>query len=152
MKHETKMQEPLAPPQDPEVIAALLQSSITHYEEMLSLFIAINSESGNKNAETLDIWGTELLQLQEQAELADQLLMTALEEISPPASTLPLLEKRLEIMRQVLTHNRALLSTATNIQSLLTHEIKEMQGGRAALNGYRQTTTSQNGGILNNSL
>ena len=146
------MKEPLAPPQDPEVVAALLQSSIIRYEEILALFIAINSESGNKNAETLDIWGTELLQLQEQAELADQLLMTALEENSPPASALPLLEKRLEILRQVFAHNRALFSTATNIKSLLTHEIKEMQGGRAALNGYRQTTTSQNGGILNNSL
>ncbi|KAF0188181.1 MAG: hypothetical protein FD168_1885 [Desulfobulbaceae bacterium] len=143
------MKVPLAPPQDPGFVASLLQSSIIHYEKMLALFIAINSESGNKNAETLEAWGTELLQLQEQAELADQLLMNALEETSPPASALPLLEKRLEIMHQVFTHNRALLSTANNIKSLLAHEIREMQGGRAALHGYRQTTSSHQGSILN---
>lgn len=148
----TQMTEPLTPPQAPDKIAALLRSSITRYEEILALFIAINNESGNKNAEALNVLGTEVLQRQEQAEFADQLLMTALEETAPPASALPLLENRLKIMRQIFTHNQTLSATANNIKSLIAHEIKEMQGGRAALNGYRQTTTSQNGGILNNSL
>ncbi len=148
----THLTEPLTPPQAPEGIAALLQSSIIRYEEILALFVAINNESGNKNAEALNILGTEILQRQEQAEFADQLLMTALEETAPPASALPLLENRLKIMRQIFTHNQTLSATANNIKSLIAHEIREMQGGRAALNGYRQTTTSQNGGILNNSL
>ncbi|MBU1986353.1 MAG: hypothetical protein KJ846_03900 [Proteobacteria bacterium] len=52
-------------------------------------------------------------------------------------------------MRQILTHNRSLLSVINNIKSLLAHDIKAIQGGRTALNGYRQTTSSQNGGILN---
>jgi hypothetical protein len=35
---------------------------------------------------------------------------------------------------------------------MLAHEIKEIQGGRAALNGYqRQTNPSQHGGIVNDS-
>jgi hypothetical protein len=152
MKHEPQITETLTPPQNPARIVDLLQSSIIRYEAILALFVAINNESGNKNAEALNVLGTEILQRQEQAELADQLLMTALEETAPPASALPLLENRLEIMRQIYTHNQTLSATANNIKSLIAHEIKEMQGGRAALNGYRQTTTSQNGGILNNSL
>jgi hypothetical protein len=152
MTHVTSMTEPFPPRQDPEGIAALLQSSIIRYEEILALFVAINNASGNKNGEALNILGTEILQRQEQAKLADQLLMAALEDTAPPAEALPLLEKRVEVMRQILTHNQALVSTANNIKSLIAHEIKEMQGGRAALNGYRQATTSQNGGILNNSL
>ncbi|MBW6520878.1 MAG: hypothetical protein K0A99_07685 [Desulfoarculaceae bacterium] len=51
-------------------------------------------------------------------------------------------------MQQIIQHNRALLTTTDNIKSLLAHEIKEAQGGRTALNGYRQPNPVANGALL----
>lgn len=131
---------------------ALLLGSVRRYEDILTLFAAINGDVGGNNPVTLDSSGTELLQLQEQAALADCNLVATLQEIQVDVSAHPLLGKRQDIMQQILKHNLSLLSTVNNIKSLLAHEIKETQGGRAALNGYRQTTSSQNGGILKGSL
>jgi hypothetical protein len=130
----------------------LLQGSVKRYENILTLFAAINSERGDNNPATLHVRGMEILQLQEQAALADHILITTIQEMNPAWSDHPLLSKRQDIMHQILVHTRSLLSATNNIKSLLAHEIKEIQGGRAALNGYqRQATPSQNGGILNDS-
>ena len=136
-----------------EELDTLLQCSITRYENILTLFTAINSEVGDKNPATLHARGMEILLLQEQAALADHTLITTMQETNPDWNDhFSLLAKRQDIMRQILTHTHALLSTTNNIKSLLAHEIKEIQGGRAALNGYQQQSTpSQNGGILNDS-
>lgn len=137
-----------------EDLNALLSASIRHYEDILALFVTINNDRGNYNPITLQARGTELLHLQQEVTLADNALAVALKEINlDPADysvDYPLIKKRQEVMRQILVHNRSLIATIQNIQSLLAHEIKEMQGGRAALNGYRQTTSSQ-GSLLNDS-
>lgn len=131
----------------------LLLCSIGRYEEILTLFETLNSDAGDKSPATLDSRGSEVLQLQAQATLADQELITILSELDPAESAQlaahSLMAQRHEIMQRILVQNRSLLSGIKNIQSLLAHEIKEIQGGRTALNGYRQTTSSQNGGILN---
>jgi len=132
----------------------LLSSSIRHYEDILALFVTINNDRGSYNPTTLHARSTELLQLQQEVALADDALTVAMKEINLDPAThcadYPLIKKRQEVMHQVLIHNRSLLASIQNIQSLLAHEIKELQGGRAALNGYRQTTSSQ-GNILNDS-
>lgn len=132
----------------------LLSASIRHYENILALFVAINNDRDNYNPTTLHARSTELLHLQQEVALADDALAVAMKEISlDPADhsgNYPLIKKRQEVMHQILVHNRSLIATIQNIQSLLAHEIKEMQGGRVALNGYRQTTSSQ-GSILNDS-
>jgi hypothetical protein len=106
---------------------------------------------GDKDVATLHTRGAEILLVQEQAALADQGLLSILQEMVPTLSAHPLMDRRQNLMQQIMTHNRLLLSTINTIKSLLAHEIKEMRGGRAALNGYRQTPPSQNGGILNDS-
>jgi hypothetical protein len=131
---------------------ALLLCSLRRFEDILTLFKIINNDSGGTNPATLGSRGTEILQLQEQAALADDELATLLHEEDLPAANFHLLAKRREIMDQILQHNRSLLTTVSNVQSLLAHEIKEAQGGRAALNGYRQPNPAQNGGILKGSL
>jgi hypothetical protein len=147
------MSTSVPPQQTRDELDTLLQCSITRYENILTLFTAINSEVGDKNPATLHARGTEILLLQEQAALADHTLITTIQETNPAwHDHFSLLAKRQDIMRQILIHTHSLLSTTSNIKSLLAHEIKEIQGGRAALNGYqRQTTPSQNGGILNDS-
>lgn len=146
------MPEPLSRQQASEKLDALLHCSVRRYEDILTLLAAINSDVGGNNAATLDSRGTEVLQLQEQAALADCELVTTLQEMHIDVSDHPLIDKRLEIMQQIMSHNRSLLSSVHNVKSLLAHEIKEMQGGQAALHGYRQTTSSQNGGILKGAL
>ncbi len=146
------MPEPLPQQQTMEEVDALILSSIRRYEDILTLFIAINSEVGDNNPATLHAGGMDILQLQEQAALADHTLITMMQEMNPIFLDHPLLSKRQDIMHQILTQNRSLLSATNNIKSLLAHEIREIQGGRAALNGYqRQINPSQNGGILNDS-
>lgn len=139
-------------PQHMGRLDALLLCSLRRFEDILTLFAIINNDSGGTNPATLDNRGTEILQLQEQAALADDELVTLLHEEDLPAANYHLLAKRREIMDQILQHNRSLLTTVSNVQSLLAHEIKEAQGGRAALNGYRQANPAQNGGILKGSL
>lgn len=139
-----------------ENIDTLLLASIRRYENILALFATFSTETDN-NPATLHMRGTTLLQLQEEAALADADLAIILLEMSStlPSAQLaahPLLNKRKDIMQQVLDNNRSLLATINNIKSLLAHEIKELQSGRTALSGYRQTTSSSNGGILNDSL
>lgn len=138
-----------------ETFEALLICSIRRYEEILTLFEAINNEGGDKNPSTLDSTGTKILQLQEKAALADQELISVITKIDSTASTHltahSLLEQRQDLMQRILGHNKSLLSTINNIKSLLAHEIKEMHGGRIALKGYSQTNSSQHGGIVNES-
>jgi hypothetical protein len=145
------MPDPVSQQQAREELDSLLTNSIRRYEDILTLFAAINSERGDNNPEILHARGMAIVQLQEQAALADQALITTMQEMNP-ALLLdhPLLSRRQDIMRQILDHNRSLLSTTNNIKSLLAHELKQIQGGRAALNGYHcQINPSQNGGILN---
>lgn len=131
----------------------LLAASIQHYEDLVAMFEVINHDKGSCNPATLQARSTELLQLQAELALADEALTVAMQakNAAPEALSVryPLIEKRQELMRQAFIHNRSLVATIQNLQSLLAHEIKEMQGGRAALHGYRQTTTSQQGSILN---
>lgn len=142
-----------SPQQKKGQLDTLLHCSVKRYEDILALFSAINNEGGGNNAATLDRRGTEVLQLQEQAALADQDLVAAIMQDMPlPGPAHLLLDKRRDIIQQILRHNRLLLTTISNIKSLLAHEIKEAQGGRAALNGYRQINPSQNGGLLKGSL
>ena len=133
-------------------VNALILGSVRQYEDILALFAAINSDSGDNNPATLESRGTEIMQMQEQAALTDQALVATMHGMDPARtaqfSAHSLLEKRQDLMRRILIHNRSLLSTINNIKSLLAHEIKEMQDGRVALNGYSQVP-SQNGGILN---
>ncbi|MBA3005645.1 MAG: hypothetical protein FP810_03465 [Desulfocapsa sp.] len=131
----------------------LLQTSVNRYEDILALFEAINHDRGDNTPSTFDSSGTEILQMQEKAALADQELIAILKEMEPTfsahLSSHPLMDRRQKLMQQILTHNRSFLSVINNIKSLLAHDIKAIQGGRTALNGYRQSTSSQNGGILN---
>ena len=146
------MPDPVAQQQTKEEINTLLQRSIKRYEDILSLFTAINSDAGDNNPATFQARGMEILQLQEHAALADNTLIATIQAMNPDWLDRPLLSKRQDIMRQIFTHTHSLLSASNNIKSLLAHEIKELQGGRAALTGYqRQTHISQNGGILNDS-
>lgn len=140
-----------------ENLDTLLLDSIKRYENILALFATFSTETESNNPATLHTRGTTLLQLQEEAALADADLAIALQEMSSTLSSNqlaahPLLNKRKDIMQQVLDNNRSLLTTINSIKSLLAHEIKELQSGRTALTGYRQTTSSSNGGILNDSL
>jgi hypothetical protein len=132
---------------------SLLTASIQHYEDLIAMFEAINHDKGSCNPTTLQARITELLQKQEELGQADNALTVEMQATNVDLDLLsvqyPLMEKRQELMRQAFIHNRSLVATIQNLQSLLAHEIKEMQGGRAALHGYRQTTTSQQGSILN---
>jgi hypothetical protein len=132
---------------------SLLAASIQHYEDLIVMFKSINHDKGSCNPATLQARSTELLQKQEELGQADKALTIAMQATNGDPSALsfqyPLIEKWQALMHQAFIHNRSLLATIQNLQSLLAHEIKEMQGGRAALHGYRQITTSQQGSILN---
>jgi len=133
----------------------LFTESIRRHEDILAMFETINHARAGCNPTTLHAGCTELLHLQEQVALADSELSDTMEKISPDSTAHPvdfvLVEQRKEIMRQIYIHNRSLLASIQNIQSLLAHEIKEMQGGRTAMNGYRQAIASRQGSILNES-
>lgn len=148
----TNMPEPVSQQHTREEFDTQLRCSVKLYEDILTLFTAINSEKGDNSPEILEARGMAIVQLQEQAALADQALITTMQGMNPAWFDHPLLSRRQDIMHQILGHNRLLLSATKNIKSLLAHELKQLQGGRAALNGYHcQLNPSQNGGILNDS-
>ncbi len=132
---------------------ALLSASIRHYEALLAMFGAINNDKSNTSPATLQASCTEILLVQTEITLADNAVTLALQAENHNQAAIshefPLIERRLSLMRQAFNHNRSLLATILNMQSLLAHEIKEIQGGRAALHGYRQISSTQNGSILN---
>lgn len=134
-------------------LKAQLSASIEHYEVLLAMYETIDNDKGSTSLSTLQSRCMEILQMHTEITLADDALTLALQtETHNPAvnsPALPLIERRLSLMRRAFNHNRSLLATIQNIQSLLAHEIKEIQGGRAALHGYRQISSTQNGSILN---
>lgn len=133
-------------------IELMLSDSIQRYENILHLFEEIAGKPDN-NPDLLGRMGAEILQLQDEAAQADQQLLTLLHPHSEETAVRELLKKRQDTLQSILRHNQTLQATLQGIKSYLTHEIKEIQGGRKALSGYhRQTTSSTNGGIINGSL
>jgi hypothetical protein len=134
-------------------LKAMLSASIQHYAVLLAMYETIDNDKGSTNLATLQSRCIKILQLHTEIARGDDALTLALQtETHNPAAispALPLIERRLSLMRRAFNHNRSLLATIQNIQSLLAHEIKEMQGGRAALHGYRQTSSPEHGSILN---
>lgn len=130
-----------------------LEASIQRYEDILVLFKSINNNLEDKSTASLPTKGTVIFQLQEKATLADQELISTLKKMDTTISTHfsahQLINRRQELIGQILTQNRSLLSVVKNIKSLLTHEIQQIQGGRTALKGYHKTTSSQNKTIVN---
>jgi hypothetical protein len=133
----------------------LLLNSIRRYEDILALFVNFTADTWCNDPETLHNKGIIILQEQDKTALADADLIAILHEMSStvPEQLVdhPLLNKRKDIMQQVLDHNRLLLTTINNIKSLLTHEIRELQSGHTAMTGYHQILSSFNGGIINDS-
>lgn len=134
-------------------IGRMISASIHRYEAILHLFEGLANRT-DKDPAILSAKGAEILLLQENAAQADEELLETLRYLAGTLTVFsPLLTKRQELMQAILNQNQNFQATLQGIKSFLAHEIKEIQGGRTALNGYhRQATSSTNGGIINGAL
>lgn len=117
-----------------------LQISTQQYSAMLKLLEQISAAVA-EDEDSVKILIGKLTDQQQQIEEIDAGLNTQLEaflDAYPDAlPTLPMFEKRLEIIGEVKQMNDLLLPRISGIMALISHEIGELKGGRNAISGYR---------------
>ncbi len=123
---------------------ALLSQSIHEYAEILEFLQKMDEEIGTASPEGLLELGESLAQLQNHAAETDQVLLMQLSKHSALAETMqPLLDRREQIMKEILFLNGRITEKASGVKSLIAHEMEKLRTGLSALNGYKQQQNNQ---------
>lgn len=133
-------------------LEAALKSSIELYSRITALLRSIEEDLGTASQEALQQMNTLLTEMQAQASVTDQLVISHLTgEESVIGSTKKLVSERATLINEVLLLNRSVMIKAMGVKSLLAHEIGTLRSGKSALNGYRPAQHNQ-GRIVNRAL
>ena len=133
-------------------LEAALKSSIELYSRMTALLRSIEEDLGTASQEALQQMNTLLTEMQAQASVTDQLVISHLTgEEAGNGSAKKLVSERATLINEVLLLNRSVMIKAMGVKSLLAHEIGTLRSGKSALNGYRQPQHNQ-GRIVNRAL
>lgn len=125
-------------------VEEILSQSIHQYAEILEFLQKMNKEIGSALPEELLELGESLAHLQHLAAETDQVLLMQLSKHSALAETLqPLLDRREQIMKEILFLNGRISEKASGVKSLIAHEMKKLRTGLSALNGYKQQQNNQ---------
>ncbi len=123
---------------------AVLSQSIHQYAEILEFLQKMNKEIGTALPEELLELGESLAHLQSHAAETDQVLLTQFNKHSALAETMqPLLDKRQQIMNEILVLNGRITEKASGVKSLIAHEMEKLRTGLSALSGYKQQQNNQ---------
>ncbi len=123
---------------------AVLSQSIHQYAEILEFLQKMNKEIGTALPEDLLKLGESLAHLQSHAAETDQVLLTQFNKYSALAETMqPLLDKRQQIMNDILCLNGRIAEKASGVKSLIAHEMEKLRTGLSALSGYKQQQNNQ---------
>lgn len=133
-------------------LEAALKSSIELYSRMTALLRSIEEDLGTASQEALQQMNTLLTEMQTEASVTDQLIISHLTgEESAKSSAKKLVSERAALINEVLLLNRGVMIKAMGVKSLLAHEIGTLRSGKSALNGYRPAQHNQ-GRIVNRAL
>lgn len=134
---------------DIQQLESRLNYSISYYGRILSLLQTINEEIGTASQDELQSMSSTLAELQGQATQLDQSIATQLDKEPAKTETIrSLLNKRENLIKEILLLNRNINTKAMGVKSLLAHEIGTLRNGLSALSGYRQKQHNQ-GRIVN---
>jgi hypothetical protein len=126
-----------------------LRGSIDHYTHLLMLLQTINEEIGTASQDKLQNMNLTLTELQEQAVRIDQSIAVQLNSAQARTEmVIFLLNRRENVVKEILGFNKKATAKAMGVKSLLAHEIGVLRNGQSALNGYRQQQHNQ-GRIVN---
>lgn len=134
---------------DIEQLESGLNSAISYYGRILAILQNIDEEIGTASRDELLSMNATLTELQEQAARLDQAITAQLgQESFKNESIRSLLNKRGDVIKEILILNRNIRSKAMGVKSLLAHEMSTLRNGLSALNGYRPMQHNQ-GRIVN---
>ena len=118
----------------------MLQHSIERYAAMHALLKKLAAVISGDKVEVKRL-AQELAELRLDIEQEDEALLHLLKEVQQRAPEKlqhnPLMQQRMDIMREVKHMNDLLLPEISGIMTLISHEIRELRGGRSAISGYR---------------
>ncbi|MBU1568836.1 MAG: hypothetical protein KJ630_24825 [Proteobacteria bacterium] len=132
MKTETQQLEPI------------LTLSIRQYEDIHDFLQKMDKEIGTASPDDLLESNLSLAYLQSQATEADQVLLPQLSKHSVHTETSQqLIDKREQILKEILLLNEGITKKALGVNSLITHEMEKLRNGISALSGYRRQQNNQ---------
>ena len=136
---------------DMQQLEPILLQSIEEYESVLDFLRKMEGEIGTAPPAQLLEFNESLADLQGRAAKTDQFLLQQLTDharhIKRPH---PLIEKREEIIRDILMLNGDITTKALGVKSHLAFELGKLRHGLSAMNGYKQLQNNQ-GRIVNKS-
>ena len=125
----------------------MLQHSIERYAAMLGLLKKLAAAISGDKAEVKRL-ALDLAELRLNIEQEDEALLHMLKEVQQrdpeKLQHHPLMQQRVDIMREVKHMNDLLLPEISGIMTLISHEIRELRGGRSAISGYRPQGRAKN--------
>jgi chromosome segregation ATPase len=134
---------------DIEQLESQLKYSISYYGRILALLQSIDEEIGTASRDGLLNMSATLAELQGQATRLDQAIATHLSKVPAKNEHVrSLLNKREDVIKEILILNRNISAKAMGVKSLLAHEMSTLRNGLSALSGYRQMQHNQ-GRIVN---
>jgi hypothetical protein len=117
----------------------LLQKSIDKYRAIIEHAEQLDQLLGMADPEHLVAYTLRMKELQEEAGLNDQDLLTEIAQNLPAWRAHPLFRERMQLLEQIMEMNDLLLPKIRGMMSVTAAELVQLKEGRAAVSGYNQT-------------
>ena len=114
----------------------ILEKSLDRYRQILEHVRQLESLLGKGDPEQLRLYTIRLQQLQQEAGLHDQDLLTEMSHDSARWQTHPLFQERVQLLEQIVEMNDLLLPRIRGMMSVTAAELAQLKDGRAAVSGY----------------
>jgi hypothetical protein len=125
----------------------LLTASVDQYRTLLHRAEQLLKMFNDCDYSQLDEHVISFEQKQEEASQGDKLLLSLLKSDIPLWETHPLFKERLAYIKSILGLNAILVPKISSMMAVNAAELRELSGGRTALNGYG-TSKIKRGGLL----
>lgn len=122
-----------------------LQMAIQHYQELLVVLTTLTEPGCIDEGRDLAGVSARLVACQVKAQKADRELMQVFDQSAGAVSLMPTLREYRELLVQVAERNQLLLDRARTYRALVSAELAEIRGGKAAVAGYRLSPESRGG-------
>ncbi|MDO3377869.1 hypothetical protein [Geoalkalibacter halelectricus] len=114
-----------------------VEASTRHYADMLAALARFDAEAAAVTPETLSAFAEELHERRRRVEVFDRAIAVLLPDCDVDSRLAAALERRLELMEKVRDNNQLLSDKIRGMMSVVSSELAQARGGRAAMSGYR---------------
>ncbi|KIH75644.1 hypothetical protein SAMN05660860_03024 [Geoalkalibacter ferrihydriticus] len=120
-----------------------VEVSTRHYAEMLDALAEFDAVAAGAVAQGIVAFAEELHRRRAQVEVFDRVIAGLLPEATSDPLLVAALERRQSLMQQVQDNNRLLSEKIRGMMSVISSELTQARGGRAAMSGYRGAATGR---------